>query len=237
MKQLPDRPGISREISRRGLMISGAAMAVAAALPLRSAASAIPDPLAFQIVRDGDVIGRHALNFRREKDALHVDIEIDIEINFAFITLFRYSHRNHEVWRDGRLIALDTRTDDDGDEFQVHARASDDTLWISGVDGNIVAPGDILPTSYWDPRTPAQARLLDTQRGRVLDVQVADAGADMLKLRDTEIAASKYVISGDLNLDLWYTMAGDWIKIAFEARGETVEYTPLMPAGGNRLTE
>ena len=31
-------------------------------------------------------------------------------------------------------------------------------------------------------------------------------------------------MSGDLNLRLWYAGDGDWVKIAFTARGSEVEY-------------
>lgn len=234
MKHLPDRLASERQISRRNFVFSGAALAAAAALPLRSPASATPAPLAFDIIRGGDVVGRHALNFRREKGDLHVDIAIDIEIKFTFITLFRYWHRNHEVWRDGRLVSLETKTDDDGDEYEIRARANGDELWVNGSGGEYIAPGTTLPTSYWDSRTPLQNTLLDTQRGGLLEVQVEDAGADVLALRDMEVAARKYVMSGDLTLDLWYTTAGEWVKIAFEARGETVEYAPVTSIDGDR---
>lgn len=234
MKHLPDRLASARQINRRNLIASGAALAAAAMIPLRSPASAPPAPLAFDIIRDGDVIGQHALNFRQENDALHVDIAIDIEIKFTFITLFRYWHRNHEVWRDGRLVSLETQTDDDGDAYEVRARANGDELWVNGSDGEYIAPGTTLPTSYWDSRTPLQNRLLDTQRGGLLEVQVEDAGTDVLALRATEIAARKYIVSGDLTLDLWYTAGGEWVKIAFEARGETVEYAPVMSIDGDK---
>jgi len=198
-------------------------LAACGALALAGPARALPRlgrrQIAFDIRREGASIGRHEVRFRQSGDDLEVDIEIDIVVNFAFIPVFRYRHRNHEVWRQGRLVALDSETDDDGRTHAVSARQRAAGLWVSGSEGQFLAPPDVLPTSYWNPETVKRTRLLDSQHGRMLDVRPDLLGEEPL----ADGPASRYRLSGDLSLDLWYAK-GEWVKIAFQARGAEVSY-------------
>ena len=189
----------------------------------------IPDQIAFDILRQGDSIGRHAISFQSDGETVDVKVAIDIEIKFAFFTIFAYRHRNHEVWRRGRLVSLRTETDDDGELFRVKVDASPAGLQVEGSSGSYLAPDTVIPTSYWNVQTIHQTQLLDTQRGRLLAVQIVRRGKERL---GPALTARRYSMSGDLNLDIWYSDAGEWAKIAFEARGAEVSYAPVKGTSG-----
>ena len=200
-------------------------MAASIALPLTAA---IPpaQQIAFAILRDRDPIGRHSVTFERRGAELLVNIAIDIEIRFAFLTVFRYQHENREVWRGGQLVSLDSWTDDDGTDYRVRARATPAGLRVEGSGGTFLAPKNVIPTSYWNPATVDQTRLLDTQRGQLLEVAIQPFGEETVAVGGTPVPVRKYAVTGDLNLDVWYTPKGEWTKIAFEARGSTIDYAP-----------
>lgn len=197
--------------------------AVCAALPL---AAAIPasQQLAFEVVRGESSIGRHEVSFRREGEELHVEVAIDLEVKLAFVTVFTYQHRNHEVWRDGRLISIETTTNDDGKQYQLTGRATDQGFQVEGSAGSYLAPADIIPTSYWNPATLEQSQLLDTQRGRLLEVMIVPQGEEQILADGERFSATRYRMSGDLRLDLWYGPDGQWSRIAFDAKGAEVVY-------------
>lgn len=204
-----------------------AVVAALGAATLRVDASIPPSQaLEFAILRGDATIGRHLIAFREEGPDLHVDIAIDIEVRLFFLTAFRYEHRSHEVWRDGRLVAIDTRTDDDGTEWAVRGRAVADGFRIDSNSGSFVAPAGILPTSYWRPQTTARTTLLDTQRGRLVSVVFEPAGRERIATADGTVEAERYAMHGDLAATLWYTPDGEWVKLSFAAKGETVEYLP-----------
>ena len=114
---------------RRGVAAAFVLLALACAAPLWAAIP--PDgQISFAVLRDGSRMGSHSLAFRQEGDELHVEVDILLEVNLAFITLFRYRHRNHEVWVDGRLAAIETETDDDGDKYWLRGRPSTQTSWL-----------------------------------------------------------------------------------------------------------
>ena len=209
-----------------GSLLAGAPLLLSRPLSARTLSAGVPDAgrIDFDILRQGSSIGRHSLRFRREGPLLKVDIEIDIDISLAFIPIFSYRHRNSEVWKADRLVSLETETDDDGERHRVSAWAVPEGLRVEGTGGSFLAPADIVPTSYWNERTLSQTALLDTQGGTVMEVLVEPAGRETLASgRD----ARRYRISGDLEVELWYSAAGEWLKIAFEARGAEISYARL----------
>ena len=225
---------------RPGARSAALAAAVTLALVLIGPlAAALPaaDALAFKVFRDGEPLGHHRLAFRRDGGELHVTIDIRLEVKFAFLTVFRYRHSNHEVWRDGQLIAIDTETDDDGESYWLSGQASEAGFLVEGSSGRFLAPAEIMPTSYWNPKTVLQERLLDTQRGRLLAVEIAPAGAETVLVEGAPVNAQRYRMTGDLELDLWYATddqwSGEWAKISFEARGAEVVYARENPAAAN----
>jgi len=227
----------AKKVSRRtywvaGLLLLGSALA----LPL-GAALPTAEQIAFRVTRDGEPLGRHILNFRQESDGLHVEIDIALDVKFAFLTLFRYRHRNHEVWRDGRLVALESQTDDDGEAFWVRAQATEDGLRVESAEGTYTAPAGIFPTSYWNAATITQTQLLDTQTGAIRQVQVMPAAKETIILEGQTAAARKYRMSGDLEMDLWYSDSGSWAKLVFVARGAEVEYNRDSSARTTRETK
>jgi len=197
--------------------------ALAVAGPLGAALPSKED-IAFKVFRDGEPLGHHRVDFRREGEDLHVEIDIRLEVKLAFITLFRYQHSNHEVWRDGNLVAIDTQTDDDGEIFLVSGRAAEKGLEVKGSSGSLVAPADVIPTSYWNAVTVTRDFLLDTQRGRMVQVEITPAGTETVTIAGQSTSAQRYTVTGDLELDLWYATDGEWTKISFEARGAEVVY-------------
>ena len=223
------------QIPRRNLLAmlaAGAAMAPASGL---RAALTPGNRIAFDVLRESSSIGSHVLGFRRDGDDLLVDIDIALEVRFAFITFFRYRHRNRERWRNDRLISLNSETDDDGKAHWVRAEARGDGLRVESGEGSYTAPADTLPTSYWNPRTVEQRQLLDSQHGRLLSVEVQPRGEDNLLLPMGLKSARQYRVAGDLKLDLWYGPRGEWLKLAFEAKGADIEYSPLETASPSSL--
>ncbi|MEP0709045.1 MAG: DUF6134 family protein [Parvibaculum sp.] len=183
-----------------------------------------PD-LSFRVERGGDPIGTHRISFTREGDELHVAIDIELAVSFGPITVFRYEHRNRETWRGGKLVALETETNDDGKRYTVSATASDKGLEVtSSANGTFMAPAGIIPTSYWNPATLAQTQLLDTQKGRIIDVDIEETGAREARADGRTIPVREYRMTGDLKLRLWYSPDMEWLNVIFTARGEEVDY-------------
>lgn len=202
-----------------------ALLSICMATPTALGSDILPRDRNFEVFREEVSIGRHEIRFSHQGDELHVKIAIDLEVKLAFITLFRYSHRNHEVWRNGRLISIDTQTDDDGEPHWVRGRTTAEGFAVESSSGPAMAPPEIIPTSYWRPETVTQEQLLDTQHGRLVEIFSIEREPDF----GFSSVATRYALRGDLNLDLWYDDERQLAKIAFQARGAKIDYV-LLPA-------
>lgn len=212
------KAGISRRATLGGLSL----LAVPAVLSRPARASR--GELVFVVDRGGETIGEHRLTFSADGTELVVDVAIALEVTFASIPVFRYRHHNREHWRDGRLIALDSRTDDDGTPYAVSARAVDEGLAVEGSQGSLLVDAGTLTTAYWHPRTVHVEKLLDTQRGGLLSLENRYLGRDLLDVAGEQLTAARYGVDGDLSMTLWYGPERQWCGLAFDARGEVVRY-------------
>tara|TARA_B100000676_G_scaffold176697_1_gene173392 strand:+ start:4945 stop:5637 length:693 start_codon:yes stop_codon:yes gene_type:complete len=180
--------------------------------------------LEFEVHRDSKPIGMHAVNFHSGGDDLVVDIEIDLEVVCAWVTVYRYSYRNREVWRRGQLVRLDSETHDDGTDYRVSIRRKAETLMIE-VDGQFqTVPGHLLTTGYWHPLTIEQDTLIDTQRGGLLDVEHRLGGNETVTFDGIMSQARRFEVSGDLTMTTWYANDGLWSGLAFDAKGSSINY-------------
>jgi hypothetical protein len=203
----------------RGFSLAPAlAIAVMSTAATDRAALARDQPIAFEVLRDGAPIGLHRVSFASAGDTLTVRIAIDLEVKVAFLTIYRYRHRSIESWRGGLLVGLETTTDDNGAVSTVRARATAGGLAVEGSGGSFLAPADTLPTSYWREDMARRSRLLDTQRGVLIDVASQ-------RLDDPGRTGRTYRLTGGLDAEIGYGPAGDWRTLRFSARGADIEYT------------
>ncbi len=188
-------------------------------------ASLRPDALIdFKVMRDGARLGHHRITVQEAGAQKIVEVEIALDVRLAFFTLYEYRHHNREVWEDGKLLSLESTTDDNGDRYEVRARRTHDGILVDGADGRFIAPADVVPTSYWNPRTLQADALLDTQRGTLRDVRVSPMARESVRIGDRSIPARRYRIAGDLNLDIWYDDRGEWVKLAFDIFNSRIDY-------------
>ena len=210
-------------------MIAGLAIA-ALALPAAAALTAETD-IPFRVDMGGAPIGSHTVRFEEHGEDLHVFIDIQLKVGLAFITLYRYEHSNHEIWRDGRLVSIETETNDDGEAFSVRGEAVEGGFRVTGAEGEILLPAEVAPTSYWTADMLDAPAFLDTQRGVAASLSIAPVGDERVELPSGErLAACRVQFSGDLDLDAWYDADGRWVKMAFTLGGNDFDYQLLRPA-------
>ncbi|MEQ8585413.1 MAG: DUF6134 family protein [Thalassobaculaceae bacterium] len=225
----------SLSLSRRSVLGGMAAVGVSSLLPTGAArsapslASSYPALLKFRVERDGNTIGTVTQRYRPAGDNLTVETAIEFLVTLAFIPVYRYEHRARELWRDGRLVRLDTVTNNDGDIQKVAGRAGADGFTVDGPGGALTAPADILPSSYWHPSFTAANRMLDSQKGRILEFDVSKVGTERIEALGRPVDADRFAMRGDIDLDFWYDADRVWQKMAFTIKGGFMEYTRVAP--------
>jgi hypothetical protein len=186
-----------------------------------SIAAAASLDAAFDIIRKGDRIGFHAVKVEDTSDGgVRVDTRIEMQVKFGPIPVFRYEHMSTETWRGGVLQSVESRTDNHGKAETLTARREGDVLLIDGTRYKGEGPGDAIPSSYWNKAIVSTRTLLDTQNGRLIDVQIENLGETP---SPTGAPAEQHKLTGTVDLNLWY--AGErWVGADFVVRGQALTY-------------
>ncbi|MGG7565804.1 DUF6134 family protein [Rhodovulum sp. DZ06] len=184
----------------------------------------------FAILRGSDEVGAQRLSVRRTPEGIEARTEIDIAVRFLGIAAYRYTLSSTELWQGGRLVALDASSDDDGEAGFVRARAEGERLRVDGSGFEGTLDRFCVPTSYWSKDFTRRRTWISTQTGVPLKVACATTGAVQVDGPRGPIAAERWLVTGELELELYY--AGDeWVGSAFEAGGEQAAIAPRVLAG------
>ena len=141
-------------------------------------------------------------------------------------TLFRYTHSVREVWRDGQFVSLVSETNDDGKQFSVNARRTEQNVVVQASPPAAAVLGpDAIPLTHWNilcMRRP----LFNPQDGVFVDSRVTEGGDELVTLADGgRVAARHYSLRGKVMLDDWYDRAGVWAALRGTAKdGSIIDY-------------
>jgi hypothetical protein len=170
-------------------------------------------------------VGRHVITFACDGEDLIVETKIEGEVKVLMVPLFKRDGTYREVWRGNRLVAFDSRIVDNGEVYEVTARAEGDHTVIDGRRGRVEAPPTIVSNHPWNHEVVGRTLLFDTQRGRLQQVQVTPAGPDPITIAGRVVEAQKFRITGDLERELWYDEAGNWLQSRLEHDGAEITLT------------
>ncbi len=183
------------------------------------------DEIRFKVLRKGSPFGTHVVTFDVDPDGtLKATTRVKLKAGLGPITVFNYDLAATETWKDGELVALKGKVNDDGRKGDVVATRDGDELVVDGTIFDGAVPESILPASHWNEAQTDAHRLLSTEDGRLIKVDVIDKGPEDVLAGGQVIRANKYLMDSDIDVTLWYDDAGRWVKLAFSARGQDIEY-------------
>ena len=183
--------------------------------------------LNFTVMRKGDEIGTHVIKFSRSGDRVGVAIKTDIEVKVLFVPVYHFNHQSREVWRAGKLAKLISNTDDDGKKHVLTIEGKATALHING-DGNVsTANLESIPASLWHPALtrPGPAKIINTLDGHLMAVNSVFKGEEKVAVKSGTLLAKHFVMTGELNRELWYGPDGMLVKARFKGSdGSVIEY-------------
>jgi hypothetical protein len=179
----------------------------------------------YTVLRKGKPFGSHVLTFKKQSDdAFTVTSDVDLDVKLGPISLFKYRLDATETWNNGKLVGLSGKTNNDGDKARVSASADGDMLNVDGTKFEGALPTSIIPSSHWNIRQVYSNRMLSTESGEVLDIEIVKVGTENIKVGSGSVDATHYRLMSDINVDLWYDNQSRWVKLKFEVDGQNIEY-------------
>ncbi|MCC3305313.1 DUF6134 family protein [Sneathiella sp. HT1-7] len=171
----------------------------------------------FSVHRDGVPVGKHMVSFERVGDAYRVDSELNIEVKFLGISLYRFDYESEAIWSEGKLTAIDIRINDDGTNSKIRGMRHVAAFVVNGEVHATTSHPEVYPTNHWHKGVLDQSRLFNTLTGKMNNVTITDTGEETVPVRGGTVRATRYVYDGELTLMSWYDRKGRWVKMAFKA--------------------
>ena len=222
---------ISGSITRRSLLFSAVAGTAEYALPrfARAAAAILPGDAAnrrFSVLYKGDRIGAHTVSYSVATGQTRITTEIDLLVKALFFTVFAFSHRSEETWRDGRLTSLKSETIEHGETLQVTGAATAQGFRVVNKAGPfIAAPGVLTSNDLWTPMVLQQTTVVDAQHGGVIGVSMRRLADEQIAVAGRQLRATRYrFITPYLAGSIWYDAGGQWVHGEFERDAAQIVY-------------
>lgn len=167
-------------------------------------------------------IGEHQIIVSREAGMLVVEHVAHLAVKLLTFTAFDRQSHYREVWQGDRLMAFDGLTIDNGERFEVSARAQGDRLLIEGSAGDLEAPPTTVPSQPSLVGAIARTTFMDIKTGQLLGARVSAAGREILQLAGEPVETEKYEVAGDLDQVVWYDAAGVFVRWRLWRQGAAI---------------
>jgi hypothetical protein len=206
--------------------VAGPAMAI-------TADNAPTGAYVYQVMRQGEVIGEQRLTFERQGENLVVSTDAKIDVKLLGLSLYGFDQHSEETWNKNLMVGVSSTADDDGTPKKVNMTLQGSQL-AGDFNGKIrTAPLGIFPNSFWNEDSVKQSQILDTSRGKLRRVTVADKGTETLNLPYGAVKAHHYSLSGEMQRELWYDDKGVLVAGELTAKDGSTVRQELMRVPGN----
>ena len=177
---------------------------------------------------DDTPIGYHQVNVNREQNRKNVYTQANFDVKILFIPVYSYDHETQERWVDNCLVDINSTTDDNGEDYFINSKQSEQNLTLETQDGMTSLEGCVRTFAYWDVDLLKSDRLLNTQTGEYEDVEITDMGTGVLTFDGNEVEARQFrLVAKDMAIDLWYTKDMHWLALeSVTDSGAVLRYLP-----------
>lgn len=197
----------------RALVVTAALLGLFVAVTSDVLANPPDSSVTFSILRNGSELGRHTVRYRNDGDRLVVENRIRISVRLAIFEAYRYEMDSDEQWRGTEMIGLHSRTDKNGDPYEVMARRTRDGFSVHRRDGRTTAPADsVVDSPSYNVLAGHPTHMIDAEAGRIWNVRVAGPAAETLTIGRQRLETSRFRVTGDLDAILWYAADGRMVK-------------------------
>lgn len=180
----------------------------------------------FNVLLDGKPIGEHSFTVRGNDQQLQATSEARFAVKFLGFTAYTYQHSNTERWQNHCLTQMNAQTNDNGKQLLVKAAKGQKALAVKTNDVEQEVAGCLKSFAYWHLPYLKTPRLLNSQTGEVMQVQLQKVGNESLEIDGQATPAQRYRLSGkDLKIDLWYSSKNRWIGLeSVTKEGRRIRY-------------
>jgi len=187
----------------------------------------------FKVYLDEQEIGQHIFLVESHDNKKRVHSEASYDIRFLFFTAYRYRHVSEELWNDNCLSSIIANTNANGDKQFVRGSIDTDKMRLTTSSGQEKLPACIMTFAYWDPSILTATRLLNSQTGEYVPVEVEFIGNSEINAKGIDISSKHYRLKiPKTSIDLWYSEDNQhWVGLSSQLENGSILSYRLQPAG------
>jgi hypothetical protein len=167
----------------------------------------------FDALLNDKIIGQHTFIYEDEKTTSNA--------NFKFEYLFMdfiYQHKSTETWQGDCLKTILSKTDDDGDLYEVSGHIGTDQFLVTTNNKATELPSCVMTFAYGNPKILDQKKLMNSQNGEYLDVDIQFLRQENHMVKGKDILTNLWQIEAkgaeeDLLVHLWYDENMNWVGL------------------------
>lgn len=183
------------------------------------------ETVTFAINRNGEQIGTHVIETRRKGAETVVSSSTRVEVKVVFITAYHLEQDETERWETGRLVSLNSVTNDNGTSHKLDVDAKGSALQVVGDGKTSQVDSGIIPNSLWNVALVRQAVALNVRDGSVMHIAVTDDGIENVTVHGHPAKAHHYSVKSVFPEELWYDEQGHLVQAQFTGSdGSTILY-------------
>jgi hypothetical protein len=167
----------------------------------------------FAVTVDGKPSGHYVMTIEKRDDgSVGISCDAHVKVKVAFVTAYHYDFAAAEVWKDGRVVSLQSTCDDDGKKYEVSATAGDKGLSVTVNGREKAVRGDAYLTTACvlvDARRREGALpLLEADNGQEIDGKIHLIGNGPITVAGQSVNTAHYRLNSLVAHEIWYD-AGD----------------------------
>ena len=167
----------------------------------------------FDAVLNYKVIGQHTFIYEDGKTVSNANFKFEY-----FLMDFIYQHKSTETWADDCLKTISSKTDDDGDLYEVSGHIEANQFLVITDNETKELPLCVMTFAYGNPKILEQKKLMNSQNGEYLDVDIQFLREENHMVKGKDILTDLWQIEakgddGDLLVHLWYDENMNWVSL------------------------
>jgi hypothetical protein len=218
----------SIDLRLAGAVKVAAGILLALAFGANAAPGASNETLRYAIMRNGDQIGTHTVEINRGPKETSVVMSTELAVKVMFVTAYRLQYTTSERWVGGKLVALNSESDDNGTKHKVSAALKASGLEVEADGKTSTVDKNIIPATLWNPEVVKRTQVLDPKDGEVVPITVTDQGPEELTIDGRTVKTRHYVLKIKHAQDIWYDQHGRLVQSSLVAPdGSVILYKPM----------
>ena len=148
-------------------------------------------------------IGTYTDTIDRGPETVRIDGCLRIAVKVLGVVAYRMTSDTTEIMHGDRLVSLQSATDKDGQQLEVHGDARGDQFVVSGTNGSFAGPANIAPTDPWALKHTGEATVVFTDTGRIFNVRISGGDLDKVIMNGVSVSARHFIVMGVRRQEVW----------------------------------